>query len=63
MAPSTEAINIGSCLPPVPKKMAEHIWKGEYIDLRELLPSQLGAPEPTVFDLFSKTERVDPKSA
>lgn len=60
-AQSKEAVNVGPSSPPVPKKLADKIWKGEYIDLCELLPSQLGAPEPTVYDLFGKTERVRPR--
>ena len=58
---STEAISVGPCSPPVPKKLAERIWKKEFIDFRDLLPSQLGAPEPTVFDLFGKTDKARPK--
>ena len=58
---STDAISVGPSSPPVPKKLAEQIWKGEYIDLKELLPSHLGAPEPTVFDLLGKSEKVRPK--
>ena len=54
---STQAIDIGPGSPPVPKKLAEQIWKGEYIELRELLPSQLGAPQPTILDLFGKAEK------
>ena len=30
-------------------------------DFRDLLPSQLGAPEPTVFDLFGKTDKTRPR--
>ena len=51
---STDAISVGPSSPPVPRKLAEQIWKGKYIDLKELLPSHLGAPEPTVFDLLGK---------
>ena len=60
-AQSAEAITVGPSSPPLPKRLADRIWKGEYIDLRELLPSHLGVPEPTVFDLFSKTERIRPR--
>ena len=58
---STEAISVGPCSPPVPKKLAERIWRKEFIDFRDLLPSQLGGPEPTVFDLFAKTDKARPK--
>ena len=60
-AQSTEVISVGHCSPPVPKKLAERIWRKEFIDFRDLLPSQLGAPEPTVFDLFGKTDKVRPQ--
>lgn len=53
-----QSMGVGPSSPPVPKKLADRIWKGKYIDLRELLPSWLGAPEPTVYDLFGETERV-----
>ena len=52
---------MGPNSPPVPKKLAERIWKGEYIDLIDLLPSQLGAPELTFLDLLAKTEKARPK--
>ena len=56
-APSTQAVDIGPGSPLVPRKLAEQIWKGEYIELRELLPSQLGAPQPTVYDLLTRGEK------
>ena len=31
-------VYIGEVLPPVPKKLAEHIWQGEFIEMGELLP-------------------------
>ena len=42
--------------PPVPRKLAEKIWKGEYIQLDKLLPSNLGAPELTLVDLLGKNQ-------
>ena len=58
---SSDAIDIGPSSPPIPRKIAEQIWKGQYIELKELLPVNLGAPEPTIFDLLGKQERVRPK--
>ena len=58
---STVVVSVGPNSPPVPKKLAEQIGKGEYIDLKEVLPSHLGAPEPTVFDLLEKSAKVRPK--
>ena len=36
--------------PPIPHKLALKIWRGEFIDLNNLLPFRLGAPEPTLVD-------------
>ena len=58
---STKAISVGPCSPPVPKILAERIWRKEFIDFRDLFPSQLGAPEPTIFNLFEKTDKAHPK--
>ena len=54
---SSEALFIGALSPPVPRKLAEKIWKGEFFDLSKLLPSRLGAPELIVKDLISSKER------
>ena len=54
---SMDAVVVGGCSPPIPRKMAEKIWKGEFIDLNELLPSRLGAPELTMWDLLGKSEK------
>ena len=45
---SSDALSVGVLSPPVPRKLAEKIWKGEFFDLSELLPSRLGAPELTL---------------
>lgn len=47
-----EAVVVSRNLPPVPAKIAEKIWRGEYVDLDGLLPSRLGVPEPTLRDLI-----------
>ena len=60
---STEAVVIGTCTPPIPKKLAQKIWKGEYVDLYELSPMKLGTPEPTILDIFqSKQKKARGKS-
>ena len=41
--------------------LAEKIWRGEFIELHELLPSRLTTPEPTVLDLLSSREKSTPK--
>ena len=53
---TSEAFIVGITSPPVPKKLAEKIWKGEYIQLDKLLPSNLGAPELTLVDLLGKNQ-------
>lgn len=54
---TSEAVIVGMNSPPVPKKLAEKIWKGEYVQLDKLLPSNLGAPELTLVDLLRKIKR------
>ena len=43
--------------PPVPTKVADKIWRGEFIDLNTLLPYRLGAPEPTLADALQQRPR------
>ena len=57
---SKKAIVIGSTSPPIPYKLADAIWRDEYIDLDELLPVRLGAPEPTLLELFSGHQKKQP---
>ena len=33
-----QGVCIGEVLPPIPKKLAEHIWQGNFIKMGELLP-------------------------
>ena len=48
-----EAVVIGSSSPPIPRKLAEEPLEGEYMDLADLSPARLGAPEPTLWELFA----------
>ena len=41
--------------------LAEKIWRGEFIELHELLPSRLTTAEPIVLDLLSSREKSTPK--
>lgn len=54
----TPTIAVGVNTPPVPLKLAERIWRKEFIDLSELLPARLGAPELTLMDLIAKRDKV-----
>ena len=54
---SNEAVPVGIHSPPVPRKLAEKIWKGEFVELSELLPSRLGAPKVTLRDLMSNRDK------
>ena len=40
LLPSEEdwGVGVGEALPPVSKKLAEHIWRREFIEMGELLP-------------------------
>ena len=48
---SADAIVVSRNLPPIPNKLAEKIWRKEFVEMDQLLPSRLGAPEPTLGDL------------
>ena len=43
---TADAVLIGCSSPPIPRKLAERAWGGEYVDLAELSPVRLGTPEP-----------------
>ena len=55
---SSGAASVGAHSPPIPEKLAKKIWKGEFIELHELLPSRLGAPEVTLLDLMSGKDKL-----
>ena len=57
MVTHTNAVVVGPCSPPIPGKIAEKIWRGEFIDLNALLPHRLGAPEPTLAEALQKRSR------
>ncbi len=62
MAPkSGEAVVVSMNSPPIPGKLAEKIWRNEFIELDSLLPSRLGAPEPTIQDLVYGERRKEKK--
>lgn len=50
---------VGHGSPPVPAKLAEKIWRSEYIDLNMLLPHRLGAPEPTLTEVLQMKSREE----
>ena len=48
------AVVVGSTSLPIPLKLAERIWRREFIDMHDLSPTRLGASEPTLYDLLSQ---------
>ena len=52
-ADTGHAISIGPHSPPIPKKLAEKVWRNEFIELHELLPARLGVPQPTLMDVLA----------
>lgn len=50
---SADAVVVSRNLPPIPGKIAEKIWKREFIEMETLLPMRLGVPEPTLGDLVA----------
>lgn len=55
--PVTGGVVVGQSSPPVPGKLTEKIWRGEFIDLSALLPFRLSAPEPTLSDALQRRTR------
>ena len=60
---SKRAVAVGPISPPIPVKLAEKIWRGEYIELDELLPSRLGVPSPTVLDVLLQWDKARSKKS
>ena len=58
---SKSAISVGPVSPPIPAKIAEKIWRGEYIELQELLPACLGALGPTILDALLQPDKMKQK--
>ena len=56
-----DAISVGPSSPPIPLKLAQKIWRNEFVELHELLPVRLGIPEPTLLDVLTKPENARPK--
>ena len=52
-AEQTVAVSVGPHSPPIPKKLADKIWRNEFVELHELLPSRLGIPAPTLLDVLA----------
>ena len=55
---TNQALSVGPHSPPIPKKLAEKIWRSEFIELSELLPSRLGIPQPTLLDVLAPKQSV-----
>ena len=53
---------VGPHSPPIPKKLATKIWEGEFVELSELLPCRLGAPELTLLDLVACRDKPKEES-
>ena len=56
-----EVVIIGSSSPPIPRKLAEKVLKGEFVDLADLSPARLGAQEPTLWELFAGSTKSKAK--
>lgn len=57
---TNQALSVGPHSPPIPKKLAEKIWRSEFIELSELLPSRLGIPQPTLLDVLAPSTPKPP---
>ena len=56
-----QPVTIGEGLPPVPGKLAKRIQSGQFIELAELLPDQLGAITALPDEDGSKASKSSPK--
>jgi len=50
---------VGPSSPPVPKRTAEKLWRGEHVDLSMVLPHQLGDPEPILAQALQYRTKVE----
>ena len=55
-APQGAPIVVSPNDPPIPNKLAQRVWKGEYIDLSEFLPEVLGASDPISQGIVSESK-------
>ncbi len=53
----TGSVVVSHASPPIPAKLVLRIWRGEYVDMNNLLPYRLGAPEPTLADTLQIRQR------
>ena len=51
-------MSVGPASTPIPLKLVEKIWRGDYIELHELLPTRLGAPGPTTLDALLQSDKI-----
>ena len=58
---SKSAILVGPVSPPIPANIAEKIWRGEYIELQDLLPARLWALGPTILNALLQPEKMKQK--
>ena len=52
-----DAIVVGSSTPPVPRKLAERVWRIEFVGMEEFLPAKLGAAEPSILDALTEKHK------
>lgn len=58
-APQGAPIIVSPNDPPIPNKLAQRVWKGEYIDLSEFLPELLGASDPISQGIVSESKELE----
>ena len=42
-------------------KIAQKIWRNEFVELHDLLPARLGTPEPTILDVLTRPDSAKPR--
>jgi hypothetical protein len=47
-----ELVVVGPTSLPVPRKRCDRIWGNQFVNMQELLPARLGAPDPSWKDLI-----------
>ena len=52
-----DLVVVGPTSLPVPRKLCDRIWDNQYVNMQELLPARLGAPDPSWKDLIEAVSK------
>ena len=52
-----DLVVVGPTSLPVPCKLCDRIWDNQFVNMQELLPARLGAPDPSWKDLIEAVSK------